>query len=172
MQPERVVEILQGGQSAGSGYLISARRVLTARHVLNSAAPGALCEVWPLGRAGYDALPLKQRKRPSVKLARVVWTSTSLDVAVLELTAARGIAGIQPQLAAFGLVPDDGHSYRFIGSGLPEASGNEERRIEGTFNWVRPSLRFDVNVENGPPRDWRKTTRQNWKPPSKSLRVA
>jgi HEAT repeat protein len=155
MQPERVVEIRQDGQSAGSGYLISARHVLTARHVLAPAVRGALCEVWPLGSVGDEALSLKQRKRPLPQPARVAWISTSSDVAVLKLTAASGVAGIQPELVAFGIVPDDGYSYRFIGSGLPEASGNDERRVWGTFNWVRPSLRFDVNVENGPPRDWR-----------------
>ena len=156
MQPERVVEILQNGESAGSGYLISPRHVITARHVLSPAALDTVCEVWPLGAAGDNARPLKQRKRPPVRPARVAWISASLDVAVVELKAAKGLAGIQPGLVAFGTVADDGHSYRFIGSGLPEASGNDERRVEGTFNWVRPSLRFDLNVENGPPRDWRK----------------
>jgi len=156
MKPENVVEILQDGESAGSGYLISPSHVLTARHVLRPAALGTVCAVWPLGAADDAALPLSQRKRPPPRPARVAWISASLDVAVVELKTTGRLVGIRPELVAFGIVADDGHSYRFIGSGLPEASGNDERRVEGTFNWVRPSLRFDVNVENGPPRDWQK----------------
>jgi len=104
MKPENVVEILQDGESAGSGYLISPSHVLTARHVLRPAALGTVCAVWPLGAADDAALPLSQRKRPPPRPARVAWISASLDVAVVELKTTGRLVGIRPELVAFGIV--------------------------------------------------------------------
>jgi hypothetical protein len=153
MQPERVVEIRRDGASVGTGYLIASRHVLTARHVVTPNVRGAPYQIWPLSGVGDEALPLAKRKRPPKRKAWLDWWSSTHDFAILALEA-DGVAGIPSGTVAFGRVRDDGLSFRFVSSGLPEASGDLERRIEGSMNWVRPNLHFDINVSNGAPEDW------------------
>src|SRR6266851_3311191 len=154
MRPERVVEILKDSQSAGSGYLIAPRHVLTARHVLKPLTKGTLCKIRPLSRADDEALPLGPRRRPQALNAHVDWSSKNRDLAVVEIDRPEGVRGIASGTIEFGVLHDDGIAYPFLGSGFPEASGEAERRIDGTLQWVRTDRRFDVNIENGPPRDW------------------
>src|SRR5262249_40475022 len=118
MQPERVVEIRQGGQSVGSGYLIAPRYVLTAKHVVQPAIKGTACQVWPLGSVGDEMLPLSKRKRPAKRKARLDWLSATRDLAIL-VVEGDGISGIPPRIVPFGQVRDDGLSYRYVSSGLP-----------------------------------------------------
>jgi len=151
MQPERVVEIRQGRSSLGTGYIIAPRHVLTARHVVELGSNRGRFQVWPLGAVGDDARPLTERLRPARRTARVAWRSCKRDFAVLVIEG-DGFTGISNSTVAFGCVPDDGLSYPCLSAGLPKASRDQEHRIEGSMNWARPELRFDINVGNGVPR--------------------
>jgi len=100
MQYPRVVEVLADGDSVGSGYLISPRHVLTARHV----APGNTahaCSVRPLMRAGAEP---GASKRPAARTARLAWRSDRQDLAILRVTG-RPVAGIEPGPIRFACVP-------------------------------------------------------------------
>jgi hypothetical protein len=152
MQPERVVEIRQGRSSLGTGYIIAPRHVLTARHVFEPKSKGSRCQIWPLGAVGDDARPLSERLRPAKRKARLDWSSSTKDFAVLAIEG-EGFTGIPNSTVPFGCADDDGKPYLYLSAGLPEASGDQERRIEGSMNWARPELRFDINIGNGVPQD-------------------
>src|SRR3954470_5118574 len=86
MQAQRVVELTFGTLSAGSGYLITPRHVLTARHIVKPLAVGSACTVRPL-IAIDSALP-----RPAPMQARAAWylapgAKRDLDLAIIELHA-------------------------------------------------------------------------------------
>jgi hypothetical protein len=154
MEFERVVELNFRNASAGTGYLITTRHVLTARHVVDPEEKGAPCWVRPLCRAGDADTPLHARERPAAVPGRAAWLSKHADLAVVELTAGAPAAGAAEPSIPFGIVPFDTEGRRCDGVGFPEASGTADRRIEGIFNWVAAARRFDVNVSNGPPRKW------------------
>jgi hypothetical protein len=88
MQAARVVEVVLGTASAGSGYLITARHVLTARHVAPESmrALGVACQVRPLGSTGAEK-PMDLDPRPPWMNARIAWLQPGgdLDLAVPEL---------------------------------------------------------------------------------------
>ena len=104
LEPTRVVEIdvssseSSRGRSYGSGYLLTQRLVLTARHVVDLALPGepVVPPAVPLPRrSGEDPVsdghvchvrPLSDQAGGPRFEARVVWWRTDVDVALLAIT--------------------------------------------------------------------------------------
>jgi hypothetical protein len=116
VEPSRVVEILQDGKSRGSGYLITPRHVLTARHVPKPPVRGTECIVHPLRSASEHTIPPSQEPRPQPMPAKVGWVSTEHDFALIEITG----APLRPpnrQPLPLGEVPVDGVARQIIGSG-------------------------------------------------------
>ncbi|MCW3474182.1 hypothetical protein [Limobrevibacterium gyesilva] len=160
MQSDRVVEITFGKLSAGSGYLITPRHALTARHVCEPEQVGAACQVRPLASADDALKPVSERVRPDAVGGRVGWLSAAQDVAVIDLDAPVMVGSFPGQAGPgqpipFGIVPYDQTSHVCDGTGFPEASGTEDRTLDATLVWVMASRRFDVNVRNGPPRSYK-----------------
>jgi hypothetical protein len=156
MQPDRVVEVVFGTLSAGSGYLMSPLHVLTARHVCVPQVLGSPCTVRRLTRP-EDAANLVAAQRPAPVDATLGWMSDSQDIAVLDLKVPME-ASLVPGQAADGPIPfgaapgqDDVLSRHCIGIGFPAASRQDDRTVEGGLSWVFTSRRFDVNVTNGIP---------------------
>jgi hypothetical protein len=148
--PERVVEILQEGKSRGSGYLITSKHVLTARHVPRPARIGASCNIRRLYLIGgqQPSLHANAQLRP----ATVGWASETHDLALIELDAA--IDGLEAGPVELGKVPKDGRPRLCLASGFPEASGIEQRTLGGALSWVLTRThRFDFDVTSGRPRD-------------------
>jgi hypothetical protein len=153
MQPDRVVEV-NFGTSAGSGYLISPRHVLTARHVCEPAEPGAPCTIRRLCMP-EDVLTPLLASRTAEETASVGWVSLTQDIAVLDLdrpVPVSAVPGQSPeQPIPLGVVPGDPPFHDCVGTGFPAASRVNERTLDGVLSWVRNSGRFDVNVQNGLP---------------------
>jgi hypothetical protein len=150
MEISHVAEILRDGKSRGSGYLITPRHVLTARHVLKPGDLGTRCMVHPLHGTREQA----QEPRPPPIHAQVGWVSTRHDLAVVEITGGFwGSADAGP--IPFGEVPDN-VVPQILGSGFPEAAGADQRTIIGTLTWVLTSRRFDIDVISAAPGDWTK----------------
>ena len=156
MEPGRVVEILQDGKNRGSGYLITPRHVLTARHVAKSPVVGADCIIHPLCGAREETMPTAQEPRPQPVSAKVGWVSAEHDFALIEI-AGDPLGSPNAGPIPFGEVPVDGVVRQIIGSGFPEAAGADQRTIIGTLSWVLTGLRrFDIDVISAVPRDWTK----------------
>jgi hypothetical protein len=86
MELSRIVEILQGGKSYGSGYLITPRHLLTARHVPLPGVLGTSCNVRPICRFREEPKSLDVQTRPPPVSAKVGWVHKSCDLAVIEIT--------------------------------------------------------------------------------------
>ena len=154
MEPRCVVEILQNGKSRGSGYIITPRHVLTARHVAKPSDVGTKCMVHPLrGIVGQPTVPADEQ-RPQAISAKVGWVSDLHDLALIEII---GEPFALSRTVAFGSIPHDGHHRQIVGSGFPEAAGADDRTIVGTLIWVETSpSRFDVDTISSIPRHWTK----------------
>jgi len=119
VEPNRVVEILQDGKSRGSGYLITPRHVLTARHVPKPSVVGTDCVVHPLHGAGEQSIPTAQEPRPQPVPAKVGWVSAEHDFALIEI-AGDPLGSPNAGPIPFGKVPVDGVVRQIIGSGFPK----------------------------------------------------
>jgi Trypsin-like peptidase domain len=152
MEAARIAEIFQGRRSRGSGYLISPRLVLTARHVTLPARVGTKCQVQLL--TPPDSAPGTEvgQRRPPRLHAKVAWVSQRDDLAVVALTDGP-IPHIEPRLLPLGRIPPDLIPRDFRASGFPEASGGDQRTVEGRITWVLNSspYRFAVDVTSRAP---------------------
>jgi hypothetical protein len=132
MQAERVVELsFSSGNKpkAGSGYLITARHVLTARHVVSPDSKGAICTVRPLLAPGSAALPLVQQRQGLALPGHAAWLSVDADLAIIELDCAP-IAELAQERICFGKVPLNDLTPRiFHCTGFPIASGTGSRTV-------------------------------------------
>ncbi len=154
MEPSRVIEVLQNGKSRGSGYIVTPRHVLTARHVPKPGNIGTECMVHALRVPGERATLCAQESRPAPLPAKVGWVSSEHDLALIEITEDPLSL---PGPIFFGDVPDDGRPRQIVGSGFPEAAGADERTIIGTLTWVTTGRRrFDIDVISAIPREWAK----------------
>jgi len=156
VEPSRVVEILQNGKSRGSGYLITPRDVLTARHVAKPPVVGTVCMVHPLCGTGGQATPTAREPRPQPVPAKVGWVSVKSDLALIEITG-DPLGPLDAPTAPVGEVPKNGVARQVLASGFPEAAGVDQRTIIGTLTWVLTGPgRFDIDVISAIPRDWTK----------------
>jgi hypothetical protein len=151
VQLERVVELEFAG-SSGSGYLITPRHVLTARHVAKPPEKGTQCKVQPLCCVGDAELPLTKRVRPASISGTVVWVpkDESIDLAIIELNDQTEIVGLSSQVIPFGRVPSQAVPWPCRGIGFPAAAGDDDWTIYGTLSWVTRSHRFKIEVETAP----------------------
>jgi hypothetical protein len=155
MEGPRVVELIFGQESMGSGYLITPRHVLTARHVVKPAARGTACTVQPLMAPGQEHLPLDQRKRPEPLPGAAAWLSERHDLAIVELTE-QPVAGLLQEPIRFGRVPTSDLEPRdFRGSGFPAAAGRDSNLVTGKLAYVPTSWTFDLNIATALPSDYR-----------------
>lgn len=148
MDRRRVAEVyVEEDGRYGSGYLITDRLVLTARHVANPV--GAVCQVTLLGppTVGVDAVAATPRA------ARTVWVSPSHDVALVALDAPAD--GLPRSPVRFGRVDHNDRADRCCGIGFPDVQrregGNADRMIEAALSWVSKDKLFNVDVLNAAP---------------------
>jgi hypothetical protein len=149
MEIERVVEILQENKGVGSGYFISSRLVLTARHVVTPTEPGAPCFVHPIAAVDAATLPLDQRNRPRRLAARVAWLASSdplVDLAILELADGEAAPAFRSEPVPLGRAPADCGRLACEGRGFPAAAGVDDRYIEGALSWSHVPNRFDIDL--------------------------
>ncbi|CBS89362.1 S1 family peptidase [Azospirillum lipoferum] len=150
MERERVVEVYveeeNDGYGYGSGYLITDRLVLTARHVAKLS--GAACEIAVLGTA-----PANGGTGPKLLAARVVWVSPSHDVALVAVD--EPVAGLPRAPVRFGKVDLNDRADRCYGIGFPDAQrrqdGNADRLIQAALSWVSKDGLFNADVLNAAP---------------------
>lgn len=158
MERQRVVSLRFGQQSAGTGYLITTRHVLTARHLVEPEGVGTECAVRPLVGARTSPMALGQQRQPAVLRGEVVWLPRrrNVDLAVVRLKDGP-VMKLAVAPVAFGLVPDDEPLPRLsLGIGFPEASGTGDRTIEMKLTWLHTQKLFNLDVESALPRDWGK----------------
>jgi len=145
---ERVVEVLGPGEDGtprrfGSGYLLDARHLLTARHVAEG------------GEEGFEARPLGCERWIG---ARRIWRGEDCDAALLELSEPAERVGTRVRLgriAGTAAVP-------CAGVGFPEAQAREDEeqvvydteQIEGRIQPLGSAKRgqLAIHVESGAPR--------------------
>jgi hypothetical protein len=151
MKAERVVEILCDGESAGSGYLLTHRHVVTAEHVARTARKRA---VWPL----EDPTLPPGAPRPAALPAQLAWKglrsrdknaqAPDIDIAILELVG-QGVGYLPPDPIPFGFVPRGDLDPRpFACTGFPAAAGAASSTVYGQLTYVPNYYRFDVNVHS------------------------
>jgi hypothetical protein len=147
MREQRVVDLyFSGSQSYGSGYLLSDRLILTARHVAIPALAETPCIArrWKLVDRHLDA--------------RVEWLSEEHDVALIRLdTPVTDDLGEPP---CFGRCPEQSgpELYDCVGIGFPRASrGRENQRVDTMLSGdAKLSFRsdlFDVTPRGAIPAD-------------------
>ncbi|MBR7838694.1 CHAT domain-containing protein [Actinospica durhamensis] len=112
LDPRRVAEVVvqvDGGRTRrGSGYLVTAKTVLTAAHVVAGAVAVSL-------RFNAD------RSAECTASGLVTWSSDAVDAAVVEIVdVAGGRVPFEPGHAvAFGRLPDQDTSFTFSALGFP-----------------------------------------------------
>lgn len=147
MQAERVVELVFGTESAGSGYLITPRHVLTARHVLAPLELEAACTVTPLVNAPSE-----------IPTGRVRWfapPAEDLDAAIVELDTPIPLDECEP--VVYGSIPaNDIAPHAFLCAGFPAAAEGANRTIEGHLSYVPGPQWFNLDVKFSLPRNHRK----------------
>jgi hypothetical protein len=154
MRRERIVELTFGELSAGSGYLITSRHILTAKHVVKPQRIGAVCNAQALAVPGAAALLLGQDRRPAPWVARADWLSDDHDLAIVKLDKDLNY----PELAArpLGLVSrEELLPHACWATGFPAAAGKIGHQIEATLSWAPAAQRFDLSIKSALPRNWR-----------------
>jgi hypothetical protein len=145
MDPDRVVDVrMSGTGDYGSGYLLTNRLVLTARHVVGEKNEGAACAVRPAASVADE--------RP----AHVTWVSASLDAALVEIDEGRAFGPAERALPLFGRRTDNSAwRYPCRAQGFPRAIRIDglrgDWRLEG---FASPSVRpgaFDISPSNAVP---------------------
>lgn len=160
MDKARVVDIRFLG-SYGSGYLITNRLILTAKHVARSSKLGAVCKVTPLIDADDQSRGLAQASSNTFP-AELIWRSPKKDVALLSITSTKGVPGLSSKPVATGRVSSEHGRLRCEGIGFPEAknagSQNEEHHLHGYVSWAVRGRNLEIDVINATPRNpnhWR-----------------
>ena len=152
MRAEQVVELNFGDLSAGSGYLITSRHVLTAKHVVKPTRLGEICSVQVLSQPDAPSLPLSKDARPEPYEGRSVWISEAHDLAIVELNSAHAVS-VTP--ATLGLIPrDELVPHPCSGIGFPEAARSESYHLTGALTWIPDAQRFNLSVEGPLPKKW------------------
>jgi hypothetical protein len=153
MRSAQVVELSFGARS-GSGYLLTPKHVLTAKHVIDPAKEGAIGTVQALAPPGVDSLKLSRSKRPRPWPAHAAWISTTHDLAIVKLDTD---PPTQIERLPFGRVPrDELMSYPCFGTGFPEAAGLYSHPIEAKLSWVLDDQRFNLDIAAALPKQWKK----------------
>jgi len=154
METARVAELTFGKESMGSGYLITARHVLTARHVVKPAREGTPCTVQPLMTVGQEDLPLNAQVRPRPMPGAASWLSKTHDLAIVELT--EPIPALPAKPVSLGRIRgNDLGLRRCRARGFPAAAGRDDVDLEGKLAYVAESKHFDLNVGTAPPANYK-----------------
>jgi hypothetical protein len=152
LRASQIVELSFGARS-GSGYLLTPRHVLTARHVIDPAQLQAVGTVRALAPADVDSLELSRTERPAPWPAHAAWISDTHDLAIVQLDAD---PGLQIERLRFGLVPrDELKPYLCFGIGFPAAAGALSHQIEARLSWVLDDRRFNLDIATALPKKWR-----------------
>lgn len=151
MDLNRVVDIsFESSGSYGSGYLITNKLVLTAKHVAKPCVLRTECKITPLHWNGEAA----KRSQHSRK-ASVTWLSESVDAALLEIMSGEEIPHLPTQSVQLGYVRGDTQDWRCRSIGFPAAlemgAENADRRLEGTLSWIFRENRHLIDVLNAAP---------------------
>ena len=135
MDRKRVVELTFGRLSRGSGYLLTDRHVLTARHVVKPDELGAPCDVFPLladKRSGAAA-----------------WLSEQSDLAIIEVDPP-GWPDLPPASGCFGVVQDEAIPL-CSAIGFPDATRPRESYHQTLMRVDRGGASLNVRVDGGQP---------------------
>jgi hypothetical protein len=154
---DRVVRVRFPGRSVGSGYVITSRHVLTARHLAGKPpVKGTRSELYPLVGTG----DLSSSRITAGPLSGTLeWFSNhpDRDLAIIEINAAdEPLHDPQFPIVEFGRVPFAPTAWNCSATGFPKASGRDDRTIDAKVRWVVRGVRFDVDVASSIPRDWKK----------------
>jgi hypothetical protein len=155
MRPERIIELKVGGRSKGSGYALTPRHVLTARHVINPPVEGTGCDVHPLCSIADVEKPISEWRRPPAISAQVAWVprTEATDLAIVTLTEGSRLADISESSVVLGVLPRDRGHVRFYARGFPEASGVADREITGLLGWNIEEGLLDLDVLGSLPKE-------------------
>jgi hypothetical protein len=161
MDQRRIVDITFPTKgSYGSGYLITNRLVLTAKHVTGKSVLGDVCTLSLISSSG-DKTPAKDEMArigaAEPIRAELVWQSDTEDVALLSVsTPVDGIQGLHSATVGVGKVPRDLNVYDCAGIGFPDAlpdgQRNQDRRVTGTLSWSFRTNDFSIDATNSVPR--------------------
>lgn len=145
MRQERVVELTYRARTQGTGYLVTRRHVLTARHLVKG--PGQHCQIQPL-------LAANSSNRPDRVAARVGWVSSleEVDAAVLVLDHEIAIDD-NPVLWAR-LPRGSGSAHAFAATGFPQVTGTRSHPFFGQVTEVADAGWLDLHIEGALPDQW------------------
>lgn len=151
MSHDRVVRVTAGTQGQGSGYLLTPRHALTARHVFGKRAKtGQRCTLEPL----TDALGAPTHLALSGKLG---WLpkDAALDLAVIVLDEpAPGVAGA---IELVRLPANSADPLAVLGTGFPLAVEDVSHTFRGQVNLEPLEQMLELTVTSALPRqdgDW------------------
>jgi len=151
MRRAQAVE-LSFGDREGSGYLLSRRHVLTAKHVIDPRKIGAPGWVRALAAPGATTVDISLAPRPRWP-GRLAWMSDKHDLAIVKLDA-DPVPRIEQQ--RFGWVPSDELAfYECIGIGFPAAAKGTSHQVEAKLSWVLDNQRFNLDITIAQPKEWR-----------------